>query len=77
MADTLSYGEDDGEDMVGSAQSNGSREEVTQEKDEISNAEADKEMVEDVVHLLPGEHEKAEDVASGASTASDESSHAP
>ena len=71
MADTLSNGEDDVEDLVSSSHGDGSYKEVTEKKEEISNAETDKEMVEDVAHLFPCENSKAEKIASRASSSCD------
>ena len=51
VTDTLGYGVDDGEDMVSPAKSNGGDKEVTEKEDEISDAEAGQEMIENVVHL--------------------------
>ena len=64
MAYTLSNGEDDAEDLVSPSHGYGSYKEVTEEEDEISNAETDKEMVEDVVHIFSSENSKAENITS-------------
>ena len=50
MTATLGYRVDEGEDMVIPAESNRDDEEVTEEENEVSNAETSKKVIEDVVH---------------------------
>ena len=50
MTATLSYRVDEGEDMVIPAESNGDDKEVTEEENEVGNAETSKKVIEDVVH---------------------------
>ena len=49
MTETLSYRVDDGENVFIPAKSNGNDKEVGEKEDEVSNAEAGKEKIEDVV----------------------------